>query len=447
MHPAWSPTAPRQAAGQEPIRRSEYEDLNEGQARTIPLADFLGAQLKWLGLEPMRGEAMKVAICTLSQNWRSPSGLLSWFSQLAQFLPEADPTTEYHFVLSEGTRDYIVGHAPQARAHLMGWDSSCEPLRLLSEHVLLGRWLKREGIDVLLMANSGTAPVYLPNSIRLVQGIFGVHHLTAGNLMPWIRLYRRTLFRKTVSRADLIVMNSLYSRKLLLTAEPGAADKVRVVPHGRNEALFHPGALNEEERASLAALPVRKPYFLFVSQVYPYKNVHTAVEGFCRFVAETNLPHRFVIVGKFSALSGQGERYRNRLIGIARARHLEDRLVFLDSLSVAVLRALYVSADAYIQPSLSETFGRTSLEAMACGCPVVAARAGATPEIVGDAALLFEGTSAEACASGLLRLRDETLRAQCVRRGIERADGYSIRGEAQKLAAVLTEASTIRRSA
>src|ERR1700688_3262507 len=137
------------------------------------------------------GGRLRVAVSTLSQNIHAPSGLLSWFSQLAQFLPEVDPATEYHFVLSEGTRAFIMGRAPKAHADLIGWDSSHQPLRLLSEHLLLGRSLAREGIDVLLMANAGTRPLYLPASVKLVQGIFGFHHLNAADLKPWIKLYRK----------------------------------------------------------------------------------------------------------------------------------------------------------------------------------------------------------------------------------------------------------------
>jgi len=392
--------------------------------------------------ELKQGRRLRVAVSTLSQNMSSPSGLLSWFSQLAQFLPEADPASDYHFVLSEATREFIVGRAPKAYADLVGWDSSHQALRLLSEHVLLGRWLARERIHVLLMANAGTRPLCLPRPVRLVQGIFGFHHLGATELKPWTRLYRKALFASTLRRADRIVVNSLYSKTLLAGIDPAALAKTRVVPHGRNEQLFHAGPLTDEERAALSAFPLHKPYFAFVSQIYPYKNVHTAVAGFCRFVIRTASPHRFAIVGKFSDRWGEGELYRQRLAGIAREHELEDRLVFIDSLPVKALRALYVSAEAYIQPSLSETFGRTSLEAMACGCPVVAARAGATPEIVGEAGLYFEGEDADGLAACLARLQsDEALRRASIERGLARAERYSIRTEARQLADVFAEAA------
>lgn len=383
---------------------------------------------------------MKVAVCTLSQNLSAPSGLLTWFSQLAQFLPEVDPNTEYHFVVSEQTRDYITRKSPKVIADIVGWDSSFRYRRLFSEHFLLGWWLKRNGIDVLLMANAGTRPLYLPRSVKLVQGIFGFHHANSAELLPLIRFYRTAFFNVTVRRADLIVVNSEYSRDTLARLMPAGLAKTRVVPHGRNDALFHAGPLTEREDVEFAALNIPKPFFAFVSQIYPYKNVHTAVEGFCRYVKVSGQPHHMVVVGIFSSNYGEGENYRQKLIEIARGYGLESRLLFCSGVSVAALRALYRSADAYIQSSLSETFGRTSLEAMSCGCPVVAARAAATPEVVGDAGLYFEGADVQGCADNLLRLvSDPALRMTCVKRGLERAQMYSFRNEAHQLAQIFSE--------
>ena len=56
----------------------------------------------------------------------------------------------------------------------------------------------------------------------------------------------------------------------------------------------------------------------------------------------------------------------------------------------AELRALYENALCLVFPSRYEGFGLPPLEAMWCGCPVIAGRAGAVPEVCGDAALWFE---------------------------------------------------------
>jgi glycosyltransferase involved in cell wall biosynthesis len=379
---------------------------------------------------------MKVAVCALSQSLAAPSGLLSWFSQLARFLPVVDPGTEYHFVVSGATREYITGNSGSI-ADILGWDNSHRGLRVFSEHFLVGPWAKRTGIDVLLMANAGTAPLLLPKPVKLVQGIFGFHHANATDLLPITRYYRQALFDHTIRRADRIIINSEYSRGELTRLAPAALAKTVVVPHGRNEALFHPGPLTQREEDEFSALGIPSPFISFVSQIYPYKNVHVAIEGYCRYVVATGASHHIAVIGKFSSNFGDGEAYREQLKAIARAHGLEERLHFCAGVSAAALRAIYRKADAYIQSSLSETFGRTSLEAMACGCPIIAARAAATPEIVGDAGLYFEGADIQGCTDALTRmLTDAPLRNTCVALGLERAKRYSVNSEARQLAEV-----------
>ncbi len=68
----------------------------------------------------------------------------------------------------------------------------------------------------------------------------------------------------------------------------------------------------------------------------------------------------------------------------------------------ATLHALYAGAACLAIPSLDEGFGLPAVEAMAVGCPVVAARAGALPEICGDAAVLVDPLDTDAIAAGLL---------------------------------------------
>ena len=112
----------------------------------------------------------------------------------------------------------------------------------------------------------------------------------------------------------------------------------------------------------------------------------------------------------------------------------------LGRVSDAELRALYESAICLLFPSRYEGFGLPPLEAMACGCPVVAAAAGAVPEVCGDAALWFDHDGKRRLPAMLARLLEEeglydTLRA----RGLARAARYTWRGAAERLLELLPE--------
>ena len=77
-----------------------------------------------------------------------------------------------------------------------------------------------------------------------------------------------------------------------------------------------------------------------------------------------------------------------RLARLARALHVDDRIVWLPSVGQDDVVALMQAAGALIQPSLYEGFGLPVVEAMACGCPVIASDIAPLREVAGGAAML-----------------------------------------------------------
>jgi glycosyltransferase involved in cell wall biosynthesis len=87
------------------------------------------------------------------------------------------------------------------------------------------------------------------------------------------------------------------------------------------------------------------------------------------------------------------------------------------------LVSLYRRASALVFPSLYEGFGQPPLEAMACGCPVACSNAGALPEVVGDAARLFDPHDPAAIAAAVRDVLDAP--AEWQRLGLARAASFS----------------------
>jgi glycosyltransferase involved in cell wall biosynthesis len=91
----------------------------------------------------------------------------------------------------------------------------------------------------------------------------------------------------------------------------------------------------------------------------------------------------------------------------------------------AALKALYQHAIGLVFPSLYEGFGLPTLEAMACDCPVAAARTPAVLEVCGEAALTFDPRSAEDITNAMDRLvKDDQLRGQLRAAGRARAASF-----------------------
>jgi glycosyltransferase involved in cell wall biosynthesis len=86
------------------------------------------------------------------------------------------------------------------------------------------------------------------------------------------------------------------------------------------------------------------------------------------------------------------------------------------------LKALYGAAQALVFPSTYEGFGLPPVEAMACGCPVAAARAASLPEVCGDAALYFDPHRIDSIRDAVQRLLDDAaLQDDLRQRGLRRA--------------------------
>jgi glycosyltransferase involved in cell wall biosynthesis len=380
---------------------------------------------------------MKVAIDVLSQSPGHSTGALSWFLQFARAAPARDPTTDYVLIAGRGDADYYRRKNPATRVIGAGWGNARRWLRVLSEHLLLSSVLKREKTDILFHGGSGVAPLRLPRRLKLVLAIWGMQHVASSDIRWEQKLYRSLFFKPGLRRADLILVNSGYTRDLLLAHYDDIRAPVEVVHHGVDLELFRPGPLTAQDRDRLARRGAAQPYVLFVGQIYPYKKLDILADAFCRAILRAGLPHRLVVVGSFGRADSMGASYRRKIEAVMAAAGLQDRLVLMEDVNIQELRALYAGAALYVQPSASETFGRTVIEAMACGAPVLAARAAATPEILGDAGLYYETEDAQSCAAQMLAvLQDEALHRGLVAKGLVRAQDFSYDGEVAQLVAI-----------
>jgi glycosyltransferase involved in cell wall biosynthesis len=121
---------------------------------------------------------------------------------------------------------------------------------------------------------------------------------------------------------------------------------------------------------------------------------------------------------------------RRRLAMLAEQLGIRPAIHFLDDVSEKDLPVLYSLADVCVMPSLYEGFGFPALEAMACGTPLVCARAASLPEIVGDAGIIVNCGSPGAgeLAEGLRHVLTDNIRREELRAsGLARAARFDWR--------------------
>jgi glycosyltransferase involved in cell wall biosynthesis len=224
------------------------------------------------------------------------------------------------------------------------------------------------------------------------------------------RSFRRIAYDRAARTATAVIVTSEFVRGRaveLLELDP---TRVHVVPHGVDHSLFHQG---DEER---------EPFLLYPARPWPHKNHARLLEAFTE-LRQTRPRLRLVLTGG----------------GLERLDPLPEGVTRLGTVSAERIASLYRRAACLVFPSLYEGFGLPPLEAMACGCPVAAAAAGAIPEVCGDAAVLFDPTDVGSIAAAVLEA-DE--RAQELReRGLARAAGYTWEACARQHDAVYLEAA------
>ena len=205
-----------------------------------------------------------------------------------------------------------------------------------------------------------------------------------GAIKPLPRLYRRMNYPRSARAADAIIINSESLRSEIKRYLEVDERKLKLIYEAVDHDLFRPGDAGEA-RAIVASHGVTKPFVLFVSSLWPYKNCDGLLRAWA--VARPELGGRqLAIVG-----AGRDEKYLASLqVADRRTRYRRGRGLRGRRAAGARPSRFYRAADLFVYPSLNETFGLPILEAMACGCPVVTSDTSAMPETAGGAAVLAD---------------------------------------------------------
>ena len=127
-----------------------------------------------------------------------------------------------------------------------------------------------------------------------------------------------------------------------------------------------------------------KPFVLFVSSLWPYKNCDGLLRAWALARGELG-DRQLAIVGPV-----RDEKYGASLHSLAAELGIAEDVVFVGGVPLEETVRFYQAADVFVYPSFNETFGLPILEAMACGCPVVTSDTSAMPETAGGAAVLSD---------------------------------------------------------
>ena len=317
---------------------------------------------------------------TIDVRWLNVSGMGTYLRNVVPGILAA--FSEHHFTLI-GDRDEIeeIGIPDDVNVDVV---SASSRMYSISEQLEIPGKIPRN--TRLYFAPHYNIPLRY-KGVMLVM-VYDLFHLAMPQLVGGLhkRLYARYMFHEVRRRANAILTISRFTKGELIRLTGKDRQPVYPIHLGVDETWFN---INRKVN------PHKNPYFLYVGNIKPHKNLGTLIRAFNSLVED--FPYDLVLVGKREGfITGDSAT-------ILRAGEQSGRVHFTDHVDDGVLKQYMAHAEALVFPSLYEGFGLPPLEAMAAGCPVIASSAASIPEICGDAALYCDPHSSEDIA-GKIRL-------------------------------------------
>ena len=250
------------------------------------------------------------------------------------------------------------------------------------------------------------------------------HHRPAD--LPFLPgYYYRRFFPKYARKASRIATVSEYSKQDIVSTygiNPGLID---VVYNGAG-SIFTPLPA-EEQKKIRERMTGGKPYFIFVGNLHPRKNIEGLLRAFERFSAGSQQEIHLLLVGAPFFKNASVHRYY-------RDMPHRNRVHFTGHLEQEALHRVLASALALAFVPWFEGFGIPVLEAMYCDTPVICSNTTSLPEVCGDACLPVDPADTQAIATAMHRLStDEPLRKILIEKARKQRTRFSWDKTARKL--------------
>ncbi len=282
-------------------------------------------------------------------------------------------------------------------------------------------------------------PHFISKSCRIKK------YVILHDTIPLVNDYRKNVSHKwfynlikSLNSTDKYFANSEYTKQDFIKYVPEVKpENITVIPLSTGKPYFKLNDnmyINQIKRKY--GIPTDKKYIFSLCNLDPRKNLVFAIKNFLSFVEKNKLDDFVFVLGgshfkDFEAILNQniknlGEK-QNKILRIG---YVED-----DDMP-----ALYSGGEMFVYPSLYEGFGIPVLEAMKCGLPVICSNTTSLPEVIGDCGIQINPYSDEEMINAMEKMYyDRDFRAECVRKGLERAKLFTWKRCADVITEKITE--------
>jgi len=248
----------------------------------------------------------------------------------------------------------------------------------VKEQVLMPFIFSREHLD-LLHVPYFNVPIFYSGAYVVTIHDLTILHVTTGKattlpkpLYLLRKLGYQLIIRIGVKRAKHIIAVSESTKNDIVKSFGTDPKKISVTHEGVDALIV----------SNSKTSPVKAPYFLYVGNAYPHKNLEFLIRGFGTFLLK-HPNYQLILVGKKDFFYG---RLKQWIMQFSWNTHIQ----FVESVNDQELATYYRYAASFVFPSLMEGFGLPALEAIGFGTPVIVSDIPVFHELFGTIPLYFD---------------------------------------------------------
>ena len=307
------------------------------------------------------------------------------------------------------------------------------------EQLELPKAAKKEACDIL-HCTSNTAPLVtdVPTVITLHDIIYlesvSIFHKEGSWYQKLGNMYRRFVVPSVVRKAEKVITVSTYEKKRIQSFFKLNPQKLTAIYNGV-------GAHFEKVTDALKLTEIKEKYhlpdrfFFFLGNTDPKKNTKGVLKAFADF--NKDLPNKYhLVMLDYDLVELQ------KLLQQINAEEIRAFIHLTGYVPNQELPAIISQSQAFLYPSLRESFGIPILEGMACGVPVITSNTSSMPEVAGEdgAAILVNPSQTKEITIAMKRVvEDDSLAKLLAEKGILRAKQFSWEQMAVKVLALYQE--------
>jgi len=278
--------------------------------------------------------------------------------------------------------------------------------------------LRKYKFDVIHYTHSNPPLTCFSSGAKNVCLITTLGPVTHPQYYPLASRYIARLAKIVNRRMDTIITESEAEKKEIVKFLRINEEKVKVIPSGIDDVYQPLDNLDEIKNELLTEYGIKTPYILHVGAYRPVKNGPGLIKAFAK-LKQWGMEHKLVLIGKPAQKFDEVSKLIDEF-------SLQEDVIMTGFTKYEDLPKLYNAADLFVLPSFKESFPHVLVEALACGCPIVASNISCMLEIAGEAGLFINPYDVDSLVEAMCKvLTDNQFKQGMKEKSLARAKLYS----------------------